>query len=99
MEWKDETTYSRSDKNRIPRVLQLAVGTLGIVIHKIVHCEGWYLTVYGLNIDSYCLDVKTVEEAKNKGLEVAMAKIEDLEEVKNILANNLIKSQPKQIVE
>ncbi|MEY8416695.1 hypothetical protein AAK964_10370 [Tissierella praeacuta] len=84
MEWKDKTSYSRGDKERIPRVLELNIEGLRIVIHRIIHCEGWYLTAYELNINDFFLETEDVVEAKNKGLEVIVGRILKLERIKDI---------------
>lgn len=89
MEWKDCTSYSRSDKARIPRVLEADMGVIRIVIHRIIHCEGWYLTVYGLSINDSHLSTDNLEEAKSKGLEFVIGRVVKLEKIKGILITNL----------
>lgn len=89
MEWQDKTSYSKGDKERVPRVLEINVEGLRVVIHRIIHCEGWYLTVYELNIDDRYLETDDLEDAKNRGLEVVIGRILKLEKIKNILISKL----------
>ena len=89
MEWQDKTSYSRADKERVPRILEIKVEGLKVTIHRIIHCEGWYLTVYELNIDDRYLGTEDLEGAKNRGLEVVIGRILKLEKIKDILVSKL----------
>lgn len=45
-EWKDETSYSRSDTERVPRAWVTAGGGLKISVHRHIHHapDAWLLT-------------------------------------------------------
>lgn len=90
MEWKDRTSYNRRDEERVPKILELKAGKLRIVIHRLIHREGWYLTVYGLTIRDKTLDIEDLEIAKMKGIKVVVDEIKELEEIKGMLIMKLI---------
>ncbi len=85
LEWKDASSYSRNDKERIPTVWELKVGGLRIVVHRIIHYPEWYVSCYNLNIENKCLYTDDVEEAKAIGIKTIINKIEELEKAKSIL--------------
>ena len=85
MEWKDGTSYSRGDKERIPRFLELEVDGAIIVIHRIGHLESWYLTVHKLNIEEINLNTDNLDVAKTKGMKFVIDHITELGNMKNKL--------------
>lgn len=85
LEWKDRTSYSRGDKERIPSIWELEVEGLKIVVHKIIHYPEWYLSCYDLHIEKQCLYTEDVEEAKAEGLKIIIEKIEQLKKAKDAL--------------
>jgi hypothetical protein len=46
IEWKDETTYSRSNKERAPRVWTAKAGGLTVTVHRHIHFgpHAWLVT-------------------------------------------------------
>ena len=46
IEWKDETCYSRSDVERVPRAWACTVGGVKVSVHRHIHHEpdAWLLT-------------------------------------------------------
>jgi hypothetical protein len=46
IEWKDETSYSRGDTERVPRAWAVKVGALKISVHRHIHHDPdvWLLT-------------------------------------------------------
>lgn len=90
MKWQDGTSYSKSDKERIPRILEVNVRGLTIIIHRIIHYDEWHLTVRGkLNIKDLQLHTEDLEEAKIKGMEIVMNEILKLEKIRDVLVSNL----------
>lgn len=95
MEWRDGTSYSRGDKERVPRLLELDVEGVVVVIHRIIHCEGWYLTVHKLNIEKVDLNVDSLDDAKIKGVKFVVDYIEKLENIKDRLIDEINNIQTK----
>ena len=85
LEWRDKTSYSRGDKERKPRIWELKVGGLRIVIHRIIHYPEWYVSCYDLSIEDNCLYTDDLEEAKAIGIKTIIDRIEELEKAKSIL--------------
>jgi len=90
LEWKDTTSYSRGDKERIPRILEIKVEGLRIVVHRIIHYPEWYVSCYDLNIEDRCLYVDDLYEAKIKAIDIILEKLEGLMRVKEVLENEKI---------
>ena len=95
MKWRDGTSNSRGDKERVPRLLELDVEGVVVVIHRIMHCEGWYLTVHKLNIEKIELDTDNLNDAKSKGLKFVIGYIEKLENIKDKLIDVINNTQTK----
>ena len=89
IKWEDRTSYSRSNKERVPSILETNVRGLRIVVHRIRHEEGWYLSVYKLNINDVYLGIEDLEKAKIKGLEILANEILKLEKIRDVLVSNL----------
>ena len=89
LEWKDASSYSRSDKERIPTVWALKVEGLRIVIHRIIHYPEWYVSCYDLNIEGKCLYTEDLEEAKAKGIDLVIRNIEKFMKVREVILDNL----------
>lgn len=85
LEWKDASSYSRSDKERIPTVWELKIEGLRIVIHRIIHCPGWHISCYDLNIEDEYLYTEDLEEAKAKGLDLVVKNIEKFMKVREVI--------------
>lgn len=87
MEWKDITSYSKRvrKEDRVPRVFELDLKGLRIVIHRRIHEEGWFLSCHGLNISDFFINTENADEAKKKGLEIIILRISALENIKDLL--------------
>jgi hypothetical protein len=70
MIWKDGTTYSRDDKERVPSILRCKIGTLEIIVHRIHRLDGWYLTCRYLDIKDYTLSYKTLEDCQEQAVRI-----------------------------
>lgn len=67
--WKDTTSYGRSDSDRTPTTWTMQLGHLRIVVHRHVHYPNkWLVSCRELNLDCYCLDAAEVEFAQKEGL-------------------------------
>ena len=71
-EWKDATSYSRNDRERVPRTFDVTAGPVRLVVtcgH--IACPGeWVMHGYGLNIDTEPLGLDAAEPA-GKAMEEA----------------------------
>lgn len=71
MNWEDTTSYTQSDKERIPRIWQLRIGKMRLVVHRHLHHDPdqWLMTVHGdINIDNRPLLQKDLDKAKREAL-------------------------------
>lgn len=69
--WKDTTSYSRGDRERVPRSLELTAGQVSVVVTRWFHGEPgrWYLSCDPWH--SYHLLVATdIGEAKREAVDL-----------------------------
>lgn len=80
MKWKDDTSYSREDKERVPKTWTLDLGevritvTCGHIYHRgewVMHCRPWFDT-HALNM----LENVNAEEAQAKALAKVRTKVD-----------------------
>ena len=62
--WKDTTSYSQSDVERVPREWTLEVGSLQVIVHRYHGCEGWFGSCYGMGVERTQLTSVDGEDAK-----------------------------------
>jgi hypothetical protein len=72
MDWKDETTYSRDAKEKIPSVWRLGDKTLRISLHRHIYYEPdqWLLSCYHIGLKEKVLKSKDLEKAKKEALAI-----------------------------
>jgi len=78
MDWKDCTSYSRDNKERIPTTFELKFPSgLRITITKdhIYYKGDWVMHCKNVGIDTHPLNVKTQEEAQTKAIGIVKAKV------------------------
>lgn len=70
MNWKDITTYSQNDKERIPRIWHINVGPFRVSVHRHRHYEPdqWLLSTVPALFDCELLSSGDLEEAKCQAL-------------------------------
>ena len=91
-EWKDITTYSQRDTERIPRTWKLTLEEINyeiIVTRHIYYEDTWLLTCRKANIDMLDLKTDDIEEAKEKALKLIYNYLNEfidkfLKEIRNI---------------
>lgn len=67
--YKDITTYSKSEKDRTPRVLENEANGIEFTVHKhIYYGDEWLLTCRELGIEMKSLNTQDMEEAKEKAI-------------------------------
>ena len=76
--WKDETSYSRSDKERVPRVWELNDGLLLLCVHRWHGLDGWFMT---LRFDG----AQMIEKRELKADDIEAAKVEALDHTRTKL--------------
>ena len=89
MKWKDGTSYSRGNEERIPTVLKCEISKLEILVHRIHGLGGWYLTCRYLNIEYQKLDYDELQDCQSQAVEIVRQKLYEkaleIQEIKNIL--------------
>jgi hypothetical protein len=80
--WRDETTYSRDDKDRNPSIWNLYAGNLKITVHRHIHYapDIWLLSCSDF-YDKYELPDKDVEKAKKRAISLVSEKVEKMYEI------------------
>jgi hypothetical protein len=69
--WRDISSYSQRDTEREPKTLQLKVDGLNIVVTKHVHySDEVILRCSNVGIDEKALGVTSLEDAKEKALNI-----------------------------
>jgi hypothetical protein len=68
--WSDTTSYSQSDKERIPAQFTLTLKSIRITVHRNIHYpkDQWLLSCHRLKIDNFELKNKDIEKAKDEAL-------------------------------
>ncbi len=87
--WKDITSYSRNDTERIPSVFEATDGNLRICVlnsHR-DYRPGWVMHCNALCIDTMPLHAKTESGAKKEALRTVLARIHDLRSSAVLLFN------------
>lgn len=75
IKWKDDTTYRRGEKNRVPRVLRLTLPyNVQLLVHRPIHGDGWFYSLRwnGQYVaDNLELVSEELEDAKKEALKDA----------------------------
>lgn len=77
-EWRDDTGYSRNDKQRTARVWKLGAYANEITVHRLVGCDGWFVTCHALGIRSYPLTPTVLHEAQTMALILCTTRLAEL---------------------
>lgn len=89
MEWKDITSYSQRDKERIPRVWECKLApNISVTVHKhIYYGNAWLLSCEFLGYDCFQLGTEDIENAKTK----ALVRVRDgLAKMNNLIAEAIL---------
>lgn len=89
MEWKDITSYSQRDKERIPRVLECKLANnIAVTVHKHIYCGNeWLLSCTFLGYNCIQLETEDIENAKIK----ALVRVRDgLAKINNLIAEAIL---------
>ena len=76
IEWKDETSYSRSDAERVPRAWVAEAGGLKVSVHRHIHHapDAWLLTCRPW-FECHDLPSKAAPMAKSGGLPLVIGRV------------------------
>jgi hypothetical protein len=76
MEWKDDTSYSRSDAERVPRSWVIEAGGFKLSVHRhIYHApDAWLLTCHPW-FECHALPSKAAPMAKQQALELVRKRL------------------------
>ena len=67
--WKDKSTFSQGDKERITWLFCINTNRLSIQVHRHVHYPGeWLLTCRQIGIEHHVLKSKTINSAKREAI-------------------------------
>lgn len=81
--WKDETSYSRTNKERTPSTWKITLEEIGydiIVTRHIYYKDTWLLSCRKIDIDMCNLKTNDIEEAKQKALQIVEERLNELVE-------------------
>ncbi len=78
--WKDASSYSKSDKERIPNTWVLNFRVWGLTIHRHVHYspDVWLMSCHSLGISQREIGKVSVEEAQAEALRIARLKLQTM---------------------
>lgn len=77
MKWTDITSYSRTDTERNPRVLECRLTPhISFKVHKYIYYgDAWLITAPCVGLDKYNLDTEDLETAKKKATSIMSQKL------------------------
>ncbi len=64
MKWQDKTGYSQRDKERIPRIWEIKLDHVDVVVHRIIHLDGWFVSSKYMGFSDISLKQENIEQAK-----------------------------------
>lgn len=78
--WRDETSYSRDDKERIPSVWAWRTKSMRVCVHRYLSLPGWYLSVSGghISMTRHNLQTEDLGVAKEKALMTVVIQLRQL---------------------
>ena len=76
MKWKDTTSYSREDKERIPVIWLCSAGDISVCVHRHIYYppDQWLLTCRPF-FDKYELPDKNIDDVKKTALGMVAVKL------------------------
>ncbi|MEE9366754.1 MAG: hypothetical protein V3W44_08715 [Dehalococcoidales bacterium] len=76
-EWKDTSSYSQGDTERIPKMWTLVLGSLRIIVHRHIHYDPdqWLLSCNELGFATCLLTEKDISKARNEALSYVKSRL------------------------
>lgn len=65
VQWKDATSYSYNDKERVPRIWETTIGAIRLSVHRYIGLDGWYLSTNPDICSTRTLKGETHEQASD----------------------------------
>lgn len=79
IKWDDTTSYNRADTERVASIWSLSFKGVRLVVHRILKCDGWYMSVHGdIQINNEHLGDIDIEDAKNESIDMLLHKLDKL---------------------
>lgn len=80
MKWKDTSSYSQTDKVRIPNCWDIQVGAFCVTVHHHIHYpkDTWLVSCRGLDVSQVPLNSKDISQAQPEALKYILGKMEDM---------------------
>lgn len=81
LNWRDITSYSQTNIERIPRTWELRLAELNyrVIVSRHIYYENtWLLTCKSIDIEHFDLETDDVDEAKNKALGIVENRLNEL---------------------
>lgn len=78
--WSDSSSYSRDEKERIPKEWTLETGFLKICIHRHIHFDPktWLLSCHELGISRFILGEIDTKQAQDKAIDIIKLKLKKM---------------------
>lgn len=89
MEWKDITSYSQRDKDKIPRILECKLSNnISVIVHKHIYYENeWLLSCKFLGYNCIQLGTEDIKNAQTK----AIVRVKDgLTKMNNLISDVIL---------
>jgi len=95
IKWQDVTSYSQSDKERIPRTFQAQLGVIGLTItrHKDYDADDWVFSTYPNLLYKDVLDSKDLEDAKKEALTLLEKEVMKLQASINLIKQKEVQGE------
>lgn len=77
-EWKDSTSYSQRDKDRIPKSWSATGEGLSITVTRLHGApqDEWYMNCYDIRLGTIPLENKELEAAKQEAIHIVQRRLE-----------------------
>ena len=77
-EWKDISSFSHSDKERVPSRFEFRTKSVRVVLHRHIYGgkDDWFVTCVEVDMERQLLASKGTEEAKSEALAMVKARLQ-----------------------
>ena len=76
--WKDTSSFSQSDKERIPNAFEVEGISFRLIVHRLIYCEGWSMSCYNMKIEGKPLKAKEVSVAQEEAVLVVHQRLRQM---------------------
>ena len=79
MNWKDISSYSQGDRERIPRIWNCRIGRMSITVHRHIHYPDWQWLLSCMPFfTNHELPFQDVEMAKEEAIKLVLIKLKKI---------------------